>query len=177
MTCIVGIVQDNKIYMGGDSAGVSDLDITIRRDPKVFRVGEFLLGFTSSFRMGQILMHDFDPPKIKENADPFRYMIKKFIPAVREAFKDGGYLEKNNEADQGGTFLVGIRGRLFVIEDDFQVGESHDGYLSVGCGSKYALGSLYETRHQPPMERIEKALNAAEHFSGGVAKPFITMEL
>ena len=29
MTCIVGVVQDGKVFMGADSAGVSGLDILL----------------------------------------------------------------------------------------------------------------------------------------------------
>ena len=37
MTCIVGLLDANgDIYMGGDSAGVGGLSLTIRKDPKVF---------------------------------------------------------------------------------------------------------------------------------------------
>ena len=60
MTCIVGLVDNGKIYMGGDSAGVSNLDIRIRADQKVFKTGEFIMGFTSSFRMGDLLKYDFN---------------------------------------------------------------------------------------------------------------------
>ena len=62
MTCIVGLIDGNRVWMGGDSAGVSGLDITVRSDPKVFRNGDFLIGFTSSFRMGQLLAFRLRPP-------------------------------------------------------------------------------------------------------------------
>lgn len=52
MTCIVGIVDNGKVYMGADSLGVGGLSKRVRKDPKLFRVGEFVFGYTSSFRMG-----------------------------------------------------------------------------------------------------------------------------
>jgi hypothetical protein len=55
MTCIVGIVENGKVYMGGDAAGVNGYSVRVRKDPKLFKVGEFLFGYTSSFRMGQLL--------------------------------------------------------------------------------------------------------------------------
>lgn len=38
MTCILGYIskEDNCIYIGGDSAGVSGLNIRLREDKKVF---------------------------------------------------------------------------------------------------------------------------------------------
>lgn len=62
MTCIVGLVDKGSIYMGGDSAGVAGLSVTTRADEKVFLNGPFIMGFTTSFRMGQILRYKFVPP-------------------------------------------------------------------------------------------------------------------
>jgi hypothetical protein len=36
----------------------------------------------------------------------------------------GGYAEKDKEAEKGGCFLVGVGGRLFQIESDYQVAEA-----------------------------------------------------
>lgn len=54
MTAIVGLVEKGNVYIGGDSAGVAGLSISIRGDEKVFKVGPFIMGFTSSFRMRAI---------------------------------------------------------------------------------------------------------------------------
>ena len=174
MTCIVGIVDGNTVYIGGDSAGVSGLDITIRKDKKVFTNGEFVMGFTSSFRMGQVLQYDFKPPKIRESEDDLMaYMVRKFIPAVREAFRSAGYIKVENNQEGGGCFLVGVRGRLFQVDEDFQVGEDVCGYAAVGCGERFARGSLFTSNGlMTPHERLEKALQSAAEFSGGVAPPF-----
>ncbi len=39
MTCIVGLVDNGKVYIGGDSAGCAGYDVRIREDQKVFRNG------------------------------------------------------------------------------------------------------------------------------------------
>ena len=38
MTCIAAIAEKGKVYIGGDSAGVAGLDLTIRADEKVFKI-------------------------------------------------------------------------------------------------------------------------------------------
>jgi len=172
MTCIVGLVHGDKVIIGGDSAGVSGWDITIREDAKVFKNGPFLIGCTSSFRMIQILRFGFKPPKIK--GDLYKYMCTSFIDEVRKTFEEKGFLQKASEGDErGGCFLVGIRGRLFSIDSDFQVGESHIGFNVLGCGHAYAAGSLFFSRGQRAKKRVRNALRAAEHFSAGVVGPFI----
>jgi ATP-dependent protease HslVU (ClpYQ) peptidase subunit len=63
MTCIVGVNHNGNIYIGGDSAGVAGLQLQIRSDEKVFLTGDFIMGFTTSFRMGQLLRYAFSPPE------------------------------------------------------------------------------------------------------------------
>lgn len=160
--------------LGGDSAGTdSSWNKTLRRDVKVFKIGEFVLGFTSSFRMGQLLQHKLVPPAIPKDKDLHAYMVTDFVDAVRKVFKDGGYAKVKDEEETAGVFLVGVRGRLFKVEEDYQVGESFDGYDACGCGEAYALGVLYATQPNPGFNRLELALMAAAHHSAGVAAPFV----
>lgn len=176
MTCVVGVVDRGAVYIGGDSAGVSGWDLTVRADTKVFRVGEFLVGITSSFRMRDILEHCFEPPPLPEEPEKLRrYMVREFVDAVRSAFTDKGFAEKKSGQETGGTFLVGIRGRLFVVESDYQVGEAADGYDAVGCGADIAKGALYVSSGFGPEQRCRLALNAAENFSAGVRGPFVVL--
>jgi len=179
MTCIIGLVQGGMVWMGGDSAGVAKLDIRSRKDTKVFEVdGRFLIGYTSSFRMGQLLRFGFSPPEQEGNVDDYEYMCTKFIDAARKRLKDGGYVKVKDSREEGGVFLVGYKGRLYQIDDDFQVGETLDGFDAVGCGSDYALGSLYSNKNNlDPKWSILEALKVAEHFSAGVRRPFVVKRL
>lgn len=174
MTCIVGIAEKGIVTLGGDSAGVSGWDVSIRKDSKVFKTGEFVIGFTDSFRMGQILKHCFIPPPFPENEDDLeRYMSTLFVDRLREIFKEKGYAERQNDREGGGTFLVGIKGRLFKIASDYQVGESMDEFDAVGSGAQVALGSLLSTRSiMVTHQRLYAALHAAEYFNIGVRPPF-----
>jgi ATP-dependent protease HslVU (ClpYQ) peptidase subunit len=173
MTCIVGLVEGNKIWMGGDCAGVQRLDVRERRDAKVFIKGNMIFGFCGSFRVGQLLRFSLKIPEhpLGTMPDPYEYMVTRFVDAVRQCLKDGGVAEKSNDVETGGTFLVGYQGRLFRIENDYQVGEVHDPYDAIGCGDAYALGSLFTTDMEPE-DRVKHALITAAHFSGGVRPPF-----
>lgn len=171
MTCIAGLIHNGKVYIGGDSAGVAGYDLAVRADKKVFRNGDFAMGFTSSFRMGNLLQHTLTPPRRHPDDDVHKFMVNEFVDAVRACLKKGGYASKENETEEGGTFLVGYEGRLFTIHSDYQVGEGLDGFAACGCGESYALGSLYTSKGSP-RARITKALETAERFSAGVRGPF-----
>jgi ATP-dependent protease HslVU (ClpYQ) peptidase subunit len=176
MTCVVALRHENKIYMGCDSAGVGGYSRSNRLDPKIYRVGEMLIGFTTSFRMGQLLGYSLTPPKHHADVPIENYMTTSFIDSVRACLKGGGWAEKDKDQERGGTFLVAYRGRIFEIESDYQVGERKEPYSAVGCGFDLALGSLFTSQSEQvpwgPRERVETALMAAAAFSAGVYPPF-----
>jgi hypothetical protein len=174
MTAVVGIVENELVWLGGDSAGVGGLSMQTRSDPKVFENGESVIGYTTSFRMGQILEHHLSLPVPYENENGMRYMVKRFVPSVKAVLKGHGFQECENGRESGGTFLVGYRGDLFEINDDYQVARVRQRYHAVGCGRDLALGSLFTTNgfDIPTKERIKLALASAAEFSAGVRPPF-----
>lgn len=173
MTCIVALVDKGAVHMGCDSAGVGGYSRQNRADPKIYRVGSMLIGFTTSFRMGQLLGYALTPPHHHADVAIEKYMATTFVDAVRECLKAGGWAGKDKEVEQGGTFLVGYRGRIFEIESDYQVAERSDPYNAVGCGFELALGSLYSSGTMAsPRARLQLALEAAAAFSAGVYPPF-----
>lgn len=182
MTCIAAVKTDDGVWMAGDSAGVGGLSIVTRSDKKVFVkkdiVGnEFGFGFTSSFRMGQLLQYNLNIPPLPESADIHEYMVTTFVPALRACLKEGGYTTIENSSERGGTFLVAVKGRLFYIDEDFQVGENMPSYSACGCGIDLALGALFATEglEMDVKKRLHIALSAAQEFSAGVRAPFNTI--
>lgn len=177
MTCIVGFVEGSTVWIGGDSAGVAYLDLSVRSDEKVFRNGPMVFGFTTSFRMGQLLRYALTVPDHDPRVGVEKWMATTFIDAVRECLKSHGYAKKQNEQEEGGEFLVGYRGRLFRVCSDYQVGIPADGFDAVGCGGSIACGALFATPNMVGRERAELALMAAERLSAGVRGPFTILAL
>lgn len=175
MTCIVGLIKDKELIIGGDSAGVGGLDIRIRGDVKVFETGPFLIGYTSSFRMGQLLRFKLNVPPQTNHQEDYEYMCTTFIDTVRYLLKEEGYTTINQNEEEIGVFIVGYKHKLYYIGGDLQVGEHSDKYDSVGCGSKYALGALdilTKDKKLSGREMVKKALETSAKFSAGVRGPF-----
>jgi len=184
MTCIVAIAQGGTVYMGSDHAASDDKSgwILSRKDPKVFKVGQYGIAFTDSFRMGQILQYSWVPPKYtstKTNSGLDKFMRTKFIDSVKQAFKDSGFgTIGGSEEDTGGIFIVGIEGRIFTIDEDFHVGENVVNYMAEGSGGMFALGALHATKNQKnPRMRLKAALEASAEFSMSVAPPFTYIQV
>ena len=171
LTCIVSLVHNNNVYIGGDSAASSGTSICIRKDKKVFQNGPFIMGFTNSFRMGQLLHYKFVPPA-QEVKDDLEYMTTSFIDNVRTCFSMNGFSFDKEDDSDGGVFLVGYKGVLYVVDSDFQVGLPSTPYYAIGCGTDLALGSLFSTVGKSAEKRIVMALEAASEFSSAVSPPF-----
>ena len=177
MTCIVGIETDEGVVIGADAASVDVgwLSRHASENPKVFANGGFLFGFTTSWRMGQLLQHKFSPPDHPGRLTDMQYLCTIWVDAVRICLKDGGFATKEKEEEKGGNFLIGYRGRLYEVLPDYQIGRTANRYEAVGIGYMLALGALHATAGLPlsPEMRVQKALEAAAHHNAGVCPPFL----
>lgn len=188
MTCIVAYKFGDKMYMGADCAASNGHSSFVVVEPKVMKKTveplddstishrEMLIGYTTSFRMGQLLMHKFKPPKFYENEDAMEYMVSKFVPAIMNLFDNNYYGKKEDYQEMnGGNFLVCYNGRIFEISGDFAVLERRDQpFNSCGCGEDHALAAMTVLdKHQPygpePIEIVREAIETAAQYSTGVS--------
>jgi hypothetical protein len=188
MTCIVALINENKVFLGGDAAASDDKSGLIfqRTDPKVFKVGQFGIGFVDSFRMGQILQYSWTPPVYKPTAgyrNLDKFLRTRFVESIKEAFKEHGYGNQNpgtEDGDEGGIFIITVQGagRIFTMDSDFHIGEADVQYMAEGAGQELALGSLYSTAQiKTPRKRVRMALEAATKFNMSVRPPFTIIEV
>jgi len=182
MTCICAISNGETVWMGGDSLGADNrFNCSVRKDKKVFISGEYLIGFTSSFRMGDILKWSFEPPEMDDKEKNIeKFMANTFISSVIRALDDNGYGKTENNQKEGGEFLVGVRGKIFHVHSDYQIGLYQANFDACGCGRDLALGSLYTTHKVGKLsnpKRLEMALEAAQNFSAGVRSPWTILKI
>lgn len=165
MTCIVGVIgPDGTITMGGDSAGVSDGRLELRKDAKVFRNGPYLIGCCGKWRVAQLLKFARLPEPKK--GDMFEHMVTKFIPRLQLLLK----------GQDNYSMLVGMRGHIFHLYADLQVAEAVEEYAAAGSGAQVAKGALY-TVIGPPAMRVTMALHAAERYCTDVRGPFTILSI
>ncbi len=179
MTCIVGLETESGVIIGGDSSSSNGYITHSTRLEKVFTIEsqpigeEFLIGYTTSFRMGQLLQYKLkvDRREPREQS-ALEYLSVVFVDAVRKCLKEGGYAKVENNQEEGGQFLIGYGGILYTVHSDFQVNSSMNGYFAIGAGAEYALGSMWSTKKMKPENRIKRALEAAGQFSNVVKPPY-----
>jgi hypothetical protein len=174
VTVIAGLVDGDTVVIGGDSAGLAGWSLSLRADTKVFTNGPYVIGFSESFRLGQLMRHAFNAPALPTDVDVDRFMVTTWIDGLRSTLKSSGWARTDEGTEKAGAFLVAAGGRLWEAGDDLQLGVPLDGYAAVGCGANVALGSLHATRRtrMSAESRVRAALEASEHHSGGVRAPF-----
>lgn len=176
MTTIVGVVDGPTVYIGGDSLSSDGWRVDSRRDPKVFTNGPYVIGFTDSWRMGQILNVAFTPTEPPADGSLWRFMAGPFIKQVREALKANGWAKKDNERESGGRFMVGVHGRLFNVDSDFHVAETAHPYDAIGGGYLVALGALSAITRCASLfggrACVEVALQAAAQHTASCREPW-----
>jgi ATP-dependent protease HslVU (ClpYQ) peptidase subunit len=185
MTCIVGLVRDGKVYMGGDAA-ISSSDSWLQPQsmrPKIWNTRYMIIGVGGKQRIAQ-LIQQFPAPAYTRPAsmDGFDYLLYEYIPHLIE-YLDAARVIKTNDEDgmvcMDATVLIGLRGRLFKIDSGFAITEYPD-YAAIGANAEVALGALYSSGRQDklhPPGRIGEALDAVLHHCASVREPFTILEI
>ena len=163
MTCIVALVEDNTIYMGGDRSASDDISIVSMKTPKVYIRDEWIYGYAGTIGIGQLINY-IDLPSPEGDIEK---LIRLDICESLKAMIDSHARDTENE-DTG--FLIGAKGRLFEFNvSDWGVLEIDQ--TSIGSGSQIALGSLYTSIDNNPIDRIGMAVGAAITYSPSCQGP------
>lgn len=168
-TCIVGVVHGASVWVGCDSMASDGSSKHALAVPKVFRVGDMLLGVCGGIRLRDVIEFVV-PPERAEGVTDREYLIRSYVPQLRATFKESGVLLTEDGLDEfGGAVLIAYRGKLYELDCDFAVME-HECWAT-GSGSEYALGAMFATTGDPK-KRITTALEAACEYSPTCAPPF-----
>lgn len=176
MTCIVAEVVKGVVHMAGDKLGSNGYSKMLVSKSKVFIKGEFIIGYTSSFRMGQLLEYTWTPPeKLTSQAEEL-YIYKTVVDSVKETLKADGYATDKS----GGTFLFGYKGSIYEMQDDFAIFKAEK-YTAVGCGEQEAKAVLYTLDKVKSTMSIEKrlalAIEASSVLKCGVSSEYDYLKL
>jgi len=168
---LIAAIKDTKghIHMLGDSSaiyGEGDVVRGIRKDHKVFIKGQYGIGYSGSFRTGEIIQHIWQPPKYTGRVPIERFMRTTLIESIRKAIEKG--------KGEISPMLFALDGHILNVQEDYHIGESIDPYEAIGSGEQFALGGLHALKatNLSTRTKLLKVAEAAEYHSNQVMGPF-----
>ena len=169
MTTIVATCKNGNVVMGAD-AQVTDNARPNRHSKmeKITKNNGWLIAGSGDSQPCDVMQHIFVPPvpTNKERENLYKFMITKFVPAMRECLDENGYKPDPGDKEQSFSMLFAFDGEVFDIGDDFSVMLNSDGIYGVGNGSQFAIGALYAGAS------VEKALEIASNNDIYTSGPF-----
>lgn len=181
MTCIVALIDDDKVYMGCDSrATFGNTEIVNTNIEKIFFKDDFLIGVCGNLRYLNLLRYRFNPPKLENDLFIQEYLNVLFSDEIRSCLEKSKYSEEKDgisEIPGNSRILVGYKNKIYSIGSCYDVIELIN-YYAAGSGADYAMGSLETTKDMnlDPKERIELALKIACKFDSACSAPFFILE-
>lgn len=186
MTCVVGIrIPGEGAVLGADSLGGSSTSWNDIASPKLYQPRLWLaLGFTTSWRYGQVLGHELTtalPPdgvceKQIDQQGVLHWAVRTLVPTMREVLKAAGYATRENEHETAGTCVVAIRDHVMRVQDDYAVVEPRSGVVACGSGDDAARVAAAAARDLDPIfpasDLAAFALRHAELANPSVRGPF-----
>jgi ATP-dependent protease HslVU (ClpYQ) peptidase subunit len=141
MTCIVAFRDEKEnIIIAGDKMGSDSYSKMIVKEPKVFINGDFAIGYTDSFRMGQLLKHVWVPPERKMEQETDNYLYADVTKSLRGLFKDNGFGDDDN--NEFGAFIMVYEDRILEMQGEMSLLEHETDIVSVGAGCYHATAAL-----------------------------------
>jgi hypothetical protein len=180
MTVVLVDTEDNELLFGADSAASGqDEEIYTFDTEKVFEREGYLFGYCGSYRIGQILRHCVELPKIPEDPEePFdmeRFLVRELLPPIRQAVTAEGAAGAGRAILGDKTaILLGCRRQIWRLGTNLTVNRETP-FAAIGSGRSRAYGALHALHAAgfgPLQQRVELALQATAAFTANVRPPF-----
>ena len=160
MTVIAGVAHEGTVYMAADTASSSEQVEVDLVAPKIFTIGEMLVGVSGTTRALDLIRLSPEIIGMEKRAlvgphDKAHHINELIIKTLTEA----GCVEEEGPRYEA---LAGIEGRLFQLSLSGVI-ESVHGHDAVGCAQEPAIGSLITTgwSREAPCARVAIAVRVA----------------
>lgn len=192
MTCIIAHTDGVSSFLAGDKLGSNGFTKTVQTEPKVFekefiklhddgltRTKEVMaLGYTTSFRMGQLLNYNLNLPEQDASQTFSQYLVLKVIPIIRQMFKEEWGARDASQDVGGGQFIILHNHTIYEVQEDFSVLQPKTRITAVGSGTYHAIAAMQayievENESKKPLhERIKSIFKIVSDNVTSVSEEF-----
>lgn len=179
MTCIVSYIDNDIVYMAGDSAANAGKDKYVIKDHKLFykywhKKPIMLVGGAGSFLAMQLMQHTLpltDPTQFDSDEHFIHVTMQQFSTLLYNATHTK---KEENEAE----LLIGYNGKVYCCAYGYYV-QTNELYSATGHGTPYAMGALHalKSSKMEPNKKLMTALNAACYHDTSCSAPYTFMQL
>lgn len=167
MTCIIGLVEDGTVYMGGDSRLNFGGSIETHPRGKLLRKGELLIGTCGLSITRNLVEHVMVVPERPDDISDETYIVAHVIAVLHDLM----HTHSLDFSESGA--IIGYRQQVYRVSSDYSVTTNMHGVYCIGSGESLALGAMTALKDiLPPTARILRALEIASEFNDGCAPPF-----
>lgn len=148
MTTLAAYQGDGWAVIGCDSRATDEAgNIMDLATPKIIENKDYLIAVAGSSRGGNILQFGWTPPKPPATNDTDsldRFITRKFIPAMRQAFIEAGFDMKDDGdvAMTDSVFLIVVNGVVYWINEDYSWDRDVRGIYHQGSGGIVAAAAM-----------------------------------
>lgn len=169
MTACLAIEYDGGVLLACDSfLGTDDVrDET--PSPKWWCAGPLVVGYAGGLTIPQAMARAPRAPR-RRPGEPAEALVQRYAARLHAAHRAARVAL--DETD----YVIAYAGVAWVVQPDASVARSARGYVAIGAGADYALGSLATTRGAPA-RRAKRALVAAARHCAQVAPPYRAVEV
>jgi ATP-dependent protease HslVU (ClpYQ) peptidase subunit len=174
MTVIVGVeATDNSVVLAADSLAsgpefkqnISGSKIArfqvpiINKASEVVNTCDLLIGIAGSIRYMQVIQYRLELLPQEDDMGDEEYLSTRFISGIMRALRRG----KVNTEDYESRAIIGYRGKIYRMQEGFDILRSGNSYSAEGSGLEYATGVLYSLldNETPSLEIAESVARLA----------------
>jgi ATP-dependent protease HslVU (ClpYQ) peptidase subunit len=178
MSVAVGIIERGQVWMGADTA-ITAGNIQLQASGvKMFRVKDLVIAGVGYLRPIQSIHYGLGVPRHPKGISNEEYVIGHLIPKLADCIEaSDGVAEPMDSHAMSCSLLIGYRGNLFHIAEDFACTQPSNPYYAIGSGGSYAMAALALLEGAPPRERMELAMEVTSMFDPWVTAPFDILQV
>jgi len=160
MTIIAAAEDKSGYWIGSDSHGIVH-NISVELGPKLIKKEKYVIGFSNSYRVRDIITENKHFPKTIGSTTSLR----KFRDVLKEAMVNDGCMPVGMDGDtvlHPVSLVIISHNGIYTIDCDYQMHKAKQ-YTTIGAGSDVALGALRATLNisKSGAEAVKQAVEAA----------------
>ena len=147
MTAISAIIdkKNKKTYLASDQMGSDGFTGQNFITKKIFKNKHLTIAMCGSYRLGQVLQHNLDPRPFQIGESVDEYVFDYLDSHIRKTFKERKCLSVEDEVEflECAEFIIAIKDRIFVLQDDLAMLEPERIFITSGSGKYHQEASIH----------------------------------